>query len=90
MKSKIYKALTSASDIAEYTSPYAIKAGKCFKKIAAMVSNKADNMNKKVNTHMKFVKIKQAIELTTNIVLLIAAMIALIISLLQVIASREK
>ena len=90
MKNKIYRTLTSASDIAEHISPYAIKTGKCFKRVAGSVSNKANNMYKKVKKHMKFVKIKQAIELITNIVLLIAAMIALVISLLQVIGSKDK
>lgn len=90
MKSKIYKALTSASDIAEYVSPFALKTGRYFKRVIGTVTNKADNMNKKVNAHMKFVKIRRAIELITNIVLLIAAMIALVISLIQVIGSKEK
>ena len=83
MKNSAYKILGYASEAVETAMPYAEKIGNYAKSTAKSVNRNFLRTRKEAKRRMKIVKIKQYIELASNIVLLAAAVIALVMALFQ-------
>ena len=77
-------------DFANTALPHFKKAEKRVKSIAKIGKTNVDKAKSKIKCHLKLAKLKQIIELTMNIVLLIASVIALVIAFLQIICKRDK
>ncbi len=77
-------------DFAETVFPKLKKVGGYAAAVAATGKRKIGKTKAKLKWHLKLAKLKQIIEVTMNIVLLIASVIALVIAFLQIICKKDK
>ena len=84
--SKIIEYTQRAADAA---APYVKEAGECAAAAAASVRRGVRKSRRKAKRQMRMVKVKRFIELMTNLVLLAAAVIALVLVALEYIRRRS-
>lgn len=83
---KIYEYTQNAVD---YAQPYVKKAGKYATDAAHMAKRTIKKTNKKAKRHLLIYRIKNTVEIVSNLILIIAAIIALLGALNEYFKNRE-